>query len=178
MTESQGGNESLCLDGQALGHLQFEWREDRYEHCWNFDNDVALRSVESKSDQAWPLSPPLQQIHQQSFEDGRQIIFGVGMSGRGHWSASFTLVPELKCWIVELACKAPVVAERLLSTYACDQAWTQKSDSCFGLEGTNITLEAISPSTQAKLESQQLSLSPIATASVESASQWAFRLRA
>ena len=178
MTEIQGGNESLCLDGQALGHLQFDWKEDRYEHRWTFGEEPAIQSVESNSEQLWPVSPPLQQIHQQSFGDGRQIIFGVGMSGRGHWSASFTLVPELKCWIVELACKAPITAERLLSTYACKREWVQKSETSVVVEGTNIVMEAIAPSTKLLIEGEQLCYSPIANAPVDSASQWAFRLRA
>ena len=114
----QKGDELIQLDGGRLGVLSFEWQDDRYRHFWTFsDSDAEIQSIESGSNEPWPLSPPLQQIHSQSFGDGREVIFGVGMAGRGHWSASFTLVPELKCWIVELACRSGSTADRLRNSY-------------------------------------------------------------
>ena len=105
MTSTGRGGESLSLDGGMLGRLEFNWQGDRYQHRWLFEDEVLITSLESDGTIVWPESPPLQQIHHQSFGDGREVLFGVGMSGRGHWSASFTLVPELRCWIVELACR-------------------------------------------------------------------------
>ena len=178
VSKPQAPNESVKLAGGDLGDLSFEWKEDRYAHVWNIA-DTSVRSVESDSLQLWPVSPPLQQIHQQSFGDGREIIFGVGMSGRGHWSASFTLVPELKCWIVELACRAPIVAEQLLSTYASDAGWTDR-DGCYhaGIDGVaGFEIEAIEPGAIANSADGQLMIRPVELSKEPGTTQWAFRLR-
>ena len=179
MTAPQGGSETVHLDGAALGVLTFLWQEDRYQHHWRFPNsEFQIESLESDSSDLWPLSPPLQQIHQQSFDDGREVIFGVGMSGRGHWSASFTLVPDLKCWIVELACKSPIEPERLQSAYKVAGSFQSESESKVAVQDSPITLEAIAPSTNLKLlDSDELRLLPRTEPSADATSQWAFRLR-
>ena len=183
MTESE--NDSLQLDGGPLGLLSFSRSGERYLHRWSFpDSSVTLDSVESSLEEAWPSSPPLQQIHSQSFADGREVIFGVGMAGRGHWSASFTLVPDLKCWIVELACRSSVTAEKLSSRYqwmaegvepladqdVCSETITLDSSG-------KVTLEAIAPSSVASIASQQISFRPVQLGDGASTTQWAFRLR-
>jgi hypothetical protein len=131
----------------------------------------------------WPLSPPLQQIHRQSFGDGREVVFGVGMAGRGHWSASFTLVPDLKCWIVELACRATVEPTALHSTYHLSGNWWA-DDGVFrcetggtGQDGCKLCIEAIAPSSIAELDGSRLTIRPSQTAP-DATTQWAFRLRA
>jgi hypothetical protein len=184
MTASQRGGEPLQLDGGKLGKLAFEWSGDRYQHCWYFDGDSKpqLASLESDGAAVWPDSPPLQQIHQQSFGDGRDIIFGVGMAGRGHWSASFTLVPELKCWIVELACRAPLQPESLTSRYEIRGDWTTLKDNHFESATPERTLqiEAISPSSIASVDGSRLSIAPTEIKSSDTTAattQWAFRLR-
>jgi hypothetical protein len=187
MNKSQRGGEPLVLAGGSLGDLAFHWSGDRYGHRWQFASEHGLQimSVESSSETVWPLSPPLQQIHQQSFGDGRQVVFGVGMAGRGHWSASFTLVPDLKCWIVELACRAPIEHTELLSTYRLTGNWmpTESGASSNGHQGPPLRLDAIGPSSVAKFESSsqaphehQLSVSPNRLAEGTETAQWAFRL--
>lgn len=196
MTIPQRGSETIELDGGALGKLTFEWHDDRYHHRWSIPqapveesanpSTIELESVESGSDANWPSSPPLQQIHSQSFGDGREVIFGVGMAGRGHWSASFTLVPDLKCWIVELACKSPGKPERLQSAYRSDcfpdGAWTIEGET-YSLNGEpSIALEAIAPGTTAELVGgdgnlETLNFSPRALSEEMETIQWAFRLR-
>lgn len=184
MTASQRGGEPLQLDGGNLGRLAFEWSGDRYQHQWFFNEqpDPQVASIESDGTAVWPNSPPLQQIHRQSFGDGRDIIFGVGMAGRGHWSASFTLIPDLKCWIVELACRAPLQPDSLTSCYQVCGDWTALKDNHFESAGPDRTLqiEAISPSSIARLKEARLTISPTqiaATSSAAATTQWAFRLR-
>ncbi len=142
--------ESMHLDGGRYGKVEFHWTGDRYRHQWTFPgtgSDPLLQSVESGADAVWPLSPPLQQVHLQSFDDGREVIFGVGMSGRGHWSASFTMVPELHGWIVEFACRSPLVPERLGCVYQLHSNWTAASNSWQSAYGSDkLLLEAIQPS--------------------------------
>ena len=180
MAQSARGGESLVLDGGKLGVLKFNWHVDRYHHCWEFDaSEPSLTSVESSSADAWPTSPPLQQIHQQSFADGREVVFGVGMAGRGHWSASFTLIPDLKCWIVELACRSSQEPEQLASTYRLGGAWDVAQD--LAVHGRHmsqqLTLQPIAPGSLAELGSNELVIRPSSLANATATHQWAFRLR-
>ncbi len=181
MTRSpQRSAEPLTLDGGKLGELAFEWREDRYRHCWRLGDTELLTSSEGTSGCTWPASPPLQQIHLQSFGDGREVVFGVGMSGRGHWSASFTLVPDLRCWIVELACRSTAKPENLSSTYQLPSGWAAASGGSWELPVGEVVarLEPIQPTTLATRDDQLLRLQPASIAdATPSTTQWAFRLR-
>ena len=172
--------EPLTLNGGKFGELAFEWAEDRYCHVWRLGDVELLRSTEGNSGCTWPESPPLQQIHLQSFGDGREVVFGVGMSGRGHWSASFTLVPDLRCWIVELACRSTTKPENLASTYKLNGHWASASGSSWELAVGEVVarMEPIPPTTTATREADLLSLQPaLIVDTAPSTTQWAFRLR-
>ena len=82
MTVTQPTHESVELDGGALGRLSFEWVGDRYQHRWLLgdDSQSVIESVESDHAQHWPVSPPLQQVYRQTFDDGRDVMFGIGQS--------------------------------------------------------------------------------------------------
>lgn len=183
MSKSQRGGESLELSAGPLGTLAFHWEHDRYVHAWHFPGPAAepprLRSIESDSHVAWPASPPLQQIHQQAFGDGREVVFGVGMAGRGHWSASFTLVPDLKCWIVELACRAAVTPELLLSSYRLSGIWEPLAGGGFmsSIGPAALQVEPIAPTAVASLSGDVLQVAPACPLDSAATLQWAFRLR-
>ncbi|MEM7474359.1 MAG: hypothetical protein AAF483_05145 [Planctomycetota bacterium] len=180
MPATESDHESIEIDGGILGKLSFSRSGDRYKHRWDFPNSpIQIHSVESSSDELWPSSPPLQQIHQQSFADGREVIFGVGMAGRGHWSASFTLVPDLKCWIVELACRSSIVPDKLESTYRVnhsDSPELASTELCLDSE-SGIHAEAIAPSSKIAIKDKQLVFSPAQIQENSQTLQWAFRLR-
>ncbi len=186
MTKPQRGGEPLVLAGGELGDLAFDWVGDRYQHTWRFptagveqaDLQVGLQSIESDSDVTWPVSPPLQQIHRQSFADGREVVFGVGMAGRGHWSASFTLVPDLRCWIVELACRASIAPEALLSNYSLRGKWSgdeQGVAHCLQAERP-LRVEAAGAASIAELDADRLSIRPAQITTATATQQWAFKL--
>jgi hypothetical protein len=180
MVHSTRGGEPLALDGEKLGVLKFTWHADRYHHQWEFGADEpSIVSVESTSADAWPISPPLQQIHQQRFADGRQVVFGVGMAGRGHWSASFTLIPDLQCWIVELACRSPQEPDHLASTYQLSGQWHERQGQ--GIAGSHLErqleLQPIAPGSLADFESNELVIRPSSLVKPAATHQWAFRLR-
>lgn len=186
MTKPQRGGEPLVLAGGELGDLAFDWAGDRYQHTWRFaaasgdssDPQVGLQSIESSSDVVWPVSPPLQQIHRQSFADGREVVFGVGMAGRGHWSASFTLVPDLRCWIVELACRASIAPEALLSSYRLHGPWSSDEQGIVRClqAGRPLRVEAAGAGSIAALSDGLLNIGPGQITSVTSTQQWAFKL--
>ena len=186
MTASEQSGEPYELDGGSLGCLRFRWESDRYFHQFDFSalagNECVIQSVESDNEQAWPVSPPLQQIHQQSFADGRDVIFGIGMAGRGHWSASFTLVPELKSWIVELACRSSSRPEALSSTYDFQTAehLVERSEETGDIvlaAGKSVRFEAVSPSSKGLYTNNQLAIQPATLEDQSETVQWAFRVR-
>jgi hypothetical protein len=184
MTKTSGRpHEPMQLDAGRLGRVEFHWTGDRYCHQWRFpgaaETTTQLTSVESTADAIWPISPPLQQVHLQSFDDGREVIFGVGMSGRGHWSASFTMVPELKGWIVEFACRSPLMPERLGCVYQRGSDWKDTDQGWQCMCGTaRVSIEAIAPSTLVPNGKDQLVLAPGALPTVTpSTTQWAYRLK-
>lgn len=178
-SKTRQGGEPLQIDGGPLGQLHFAWENDRYHHQWlSAEGATILRSAESST--PWPSSPPMQQIHHQSFADGRDVIFGVGMAGRGHWSASFTLVPDLKCWIVELACRSPVVPEALASTYDMVSEWYAAEDSSARskLADTTFSLEPLAPACLTfNATDKNLLVAPSSVPDKATTTQWAFRLR-
>lgn len=181
MTRTQRNAEPLHLDGGGLGKLSFEWLGDRYQHAWLQGDEALLRSSDQAVPVTWPDSPPLQQIHQQSFADGREVIFGVGMAGRGHWSASFTLVPDLRCWIVELACRSSSRPESLASSYKLNNLWQPCDNSVFWQCQTAsvlFQLEPIQTNTRVQINEKNLAFMPLEISTqTPSTTQWAFRLR-
>ncbi len=178
MSSSEPSHQPLTLDGGPLGQLLFDWHQDRYRHAWQFGESVpALTSIESDSAEIWPVSPPLQQIHEQSFGDGRQVVFGVGMAGRGHWSASFTLIPDLRCWIVELACRCPVSPERLMSSYQATAQPTTDTHRVQLEQAPHVCLEAISPAAILEATDDQVRFQPAQITTGAATTQWAFRIR-
>ena len=182
MTKTSGRpHEPMTLDAGRFGRVDFQWCGDRYQHVWRFPGisnfSPILTSIESGSDAVWPVSPPLQQVHLQSFDDGREVIFGVGMSGRGHWSASFTMVPELKSWIVEFACRSPLIPEKLGCVYQRTGDWSEGPHG-WQCDSGLLTMEAIAPTTLATGDQGQFLLGPgTLPASVPSTTQWAYRIK-
>ncbi len=178
---SNRSHQPMHLDAGPLGKVEFLWTGDRYQHTWSFpgaSEDAKLISVESTAEAIWPVSPPLQQVHLQSFDDGREVMFGLGMSGRGHWSASFTMVPELKGWIVEFACRSPLLPERLGCVYQRGGDWKEVNHVWHCQTGQlHYSLEAIAPSVLHGLRNE-LHLAPATMPTTTPATtQWAYRLK-
>ena len=87
----------LIQRANSNGHGLFieSWNySDRYNHAIGLVIDgqkiKMIESCEGDSDQAWPPSPPLQQVYKQDI-DGDPAILGVGMAGKSHFSSSFLL---------------------------------------------------------------------------------------
>ncbi len=185
MTTTQTTHAPAELDGGTLGRLSLEWIGDRYQHRWQLSDEpiTLLESIESDHAVAWPLSPPLQQVYRQDFADGRSVMFGVGMSGRGHWSASFTLVPDLRSWIVELACCSPTTPQRLSSTYnvavKSNLQFNANDESLLAcsLSDFQIRLEPLSQLTAFRFIESKLIISPANIQCGSTTSQWGYRLR-
>jgi hypothetical protein len=80
-----------------------------------------MSSIEGTPDQIWPTSAPLQDISRHSLQHGDAILC-VGMAGKSHWSASFSVESNQQSSTVkaDLACLQKVLSPgaKLGSTYA------------------------------------------------------------
>jgi hypothetical protein len=93
-----------------------------------------LESVEGTAADAWPQSPPWQQIVQESVgPNGEDVLLGVGLSGNGHWSIAIdrkhvngsegsTSQSQLGLRF-DIACKISKGADFLGSTWQCCEGW-------------------------------------------------------
>ncbi|MBX3419997.1 MAG: hypothetical protein KF752_00430 [Pirellulaceae bacterium] len=188
MTAIHTGSDYAELDGKALGQLSFRWTGDRFQHGWRFahtgpDRDACeIESVESDHSVHWPVSPPIQQVYRQHFVDGREVMFAVGMSGRSHWSVSFTLVPDLHSWIVELACCSPTEPPLLASSYRLHGRWQLDSSpsgsgQVLECQTSGVKIESLSPLTTLQLDGDQLVIRPESIVHEATTIQWGFRIR-
>ena len=79
-------------DGGCQIAIQFQWREDRFVQEVGYvvasEFFPVMSSVDGDSASAWPPSPPLQNLHEQTV-NGRQVLMGLGAAGTTHWSATF-----------------------------------------------------------------------------------------
>ena len=113
--------------------LIFEKQLDRWSHCigWNDEGakdlstaSIWLRSVEGNPDHNWPPSPALQEVSFHEMTAGAAVL-AVGMAGKSHWSASFSVEPDQSI-LADLACllRSTSAAEnpQLCSSYQLDRA--------------------------------------------------------
>jgi hypothetical protein len=125
--------------GDRTGHSVW-WRES--------ETDMILLSLEGTSDQAWPCSPPLQEIVAENVAAGkRPALLGVGMAGKAHWSATIEGDAFTEAIAFDIACRTATVPALLGSAYLIGEAWTaSQSDQSLILEhqdGRSVVLESI-----------------------------------
>ena len=117
------GPHRLSTDDEQLA-VEFRWHGDRFVHRVLTAGGEQLSSVDGSEDEAWPPSPPLQQLSPESTGD-KTLIFGVGLAGQSHWSVSVEVVeqegrPALK---FDWACRCKQPPERLGTTYTTGPAF-------------------------------------------------------
>ncbi len=99
--------------------VEFEWVSDRFAHRITDKTGRVLTSVEGTAADAWPASPPIQQLSLEKI-DGQDVLLGVGAAGRGHWSISVvaTQVGGRDALKFELACRSHDRPVDCKTTYA------------------------------------------------------------
>jgi len=77
-----------------------------------------LSSLEGDGEDAWPPSPPLQQLSLEGARAGHQAALLIGMAGRSHWSLSVVkIADEPGSLEFDVACRANQSPLRLGSSY-------------------------------------------------------------
>jgi hypothetical protein len=129
----------LEADGVRVEHVRSNDRFGhriliRYGDRWQ----PVLESVEGTAADAWPQSPPWQQIVQESVgPNGEDVLLGVGLSGNGHWSIAIDKKhlnvsedSESQSQFglhFDIACKVSKGADFLGSTWRCCEDWAIES---------------------------------------------------
>ncbi len=89
--------ETLAIQTAKLS-LRFPRCGDRYRLQAVIGEELLLETIDGSDEDAWPASPPLQQLHQQQLPSGA-AVFGVGAAGTTHWSASFSIREPGLVWL-------------------------------------------------------------------------------
>lgn len=111
MLEADGVRVVFFHDGDRVAH-RIEVRDDA-GGGW----ETALASLEGCADEAWPASPPFQQLHVEGRPTG-PILFLVGMAGKSHWSAAVEAAADRRSIRFDVAVRVQAQPERLGSVYA------------------------------------------------------------
>lgn len=103
------------------------WSQDRFAtelHCQSgTECQRCWFSREGTPEDAWPASPPLQQLVQEE-GNGSPVMLGVGMAGTSHWSISYSLSPDRETLIMEAACRLTACPDMWIgSRFGLDPRW-------------------------------------------------------
>lgn len=109
---------SLALPDDRV-KVEFVWRNDRFAHAFVFPDGTRVDSIEGDAADAWPPSPPLQQLSLEQLNDA-DVILGVGAAGSGHWSVSVEVVrldQHIHAFKFDFACQCKSACGFLGSSY-------------------------------------------------------------
>jgi hypothetical protein len=109
------------IDQRPGLRLEFVRRGDRYHHAldvWCHDRwQRVLQSHEDDGQQAWPPSPPLQQLTIENRGEDCSVALAVGMAGASHWSLSAALHRAERRLEFDVACRCQTSPAWLGSSY-------------------------------------------------------------
>lgn len=113
-------SEVIRLSARGLG-VHFRREGDRYRHDVTVEApdgpQLWLSSLEGVADQAWPPSPPWQELRLEDRPGGKRVALLVGRAGRAHWSLSVEADEARETLLFDVACRSLVKAEQLGSAY-------------------------------------------------------------
>ena len=146
-------SETLTIELGKLG-LSFSKSKvksfDRWSHNWFFqnasdhDSQPILTSTEGTPEDDWPACPPMQDVSRHELESGGAIL-GVGMAGKSHWSASYSIeaVGESHFIKSDLACLQKQIAPRCGDSFQFGSTYELSSDwEVDSFEATKIVLHS------------------------------------
>ena len=108
MPETPAADYVLTASGENL-RVCCVWVGDRFAHrlegFWNQAWQPWLESVEGDTENPWPPSAPIQELHRQDWMES-DCLLGVGKAGHGHWSLSLEPLNDAVGFRFDMACRA------------------------------------------------------------------------
>lgn len=169
--------------------LVFEHQTDRWAHRLVLNDKetetTVLRSLEGNAEQHWPPSPPLQDASHHSLATGEAVL-AVGMAGKSHWSASYSI--DNRMILADLACliknHPPPSTNSIGSKYEIGQDVnvTCNEHGCSRLQvgSCQLDIQSVSESdwaTGSRIENQKLILYPLELSNLPGQpTRWGYRL--
>lgn len=173
-------NATVELTGGAL-RVRFMRIGDRYAHfidaCDAQGFHPVLESVEgTTTDDAWPPSPPLQDLHIEQRPGGVQVALLVGRAGRSHWSLSIALDASSHTILFDAACRTGERPLWLGSIYSCLSPGLHTLSDC----GRGLAMEMLEGIDAALLNEERGTIALPARVAEQSGNQtnrWRYRIQ-
>jgi hypothetical protein len=119
--DARGVLEARDQTGRIL-RVTFDWQSDRLAHSISVsDGDrfqAIVSSVEGDGHEAWPPSPPIQQLDREPGQGESSVLLGLGMAGHSHWAISVEARRAPLSLLFDVACRTRGSVGRLGSSYA------------------------------------------------------------
>ena len=120
-------SDATTLEGLGV-RVVFHRLADRFSHVVEATREtdavLLLESLEGTSEDDWPASPPLQELHFEDRPDGSRLALLVGRAGRSHWSLSIEAAADSSRLVFDAACRVREAPQQLGSQYRLPQAIT------------------------------------------------------
>ena len=167
-------NIQIPLANPATSHLrlQFDKSGDRWGHRWQLVDSTGqttdvLTSLEGNDQNVFPASSALQEINLHELPTG-QAVLGVGMAGKGHWSASYSVEtddeqPSIKSDLACLLKQLNTDGQWLGSTYSINEDVSIEHDGPqvrFSFNNQSFALTADGNFASIEVDKQQIQIVP------------------
>jgi hypothetical protein len=171
----------LSVEANRIGD-RFDWRI-----LWEPLSASALpllQSVPSPIDTAWPPFPPLQELAQESHSD-TEVLLGVGMAGKSHWSVSVDRrqPPHQPAMVFDFACRLSGSPAFLGACWMLGEGLHAIPPASLNLpwllRRNATTIATLTPDnhTSLRLEGNQVQLIPnLGTGGIQGTVRWGFRI--
>jgi len=182
-------NIQIPLDSSPASslRLQFDKLGDRWSHRWQLvDADGlvvdVLTSVEGGAEDIFPASSAMQEINLHELPTGPAVL-GVGMAGKGHWSASYSVEtqqdrPAIKCDLACLLKQLQTDGQWLGSTYLISdgvRVETEGQQTRFSINDLSFSLSADADYASIATAEQQIQIAPTKVSDSKTvATRWLF----
>ena len=182
-------NIQIPLVNPTTSHLrlQFDKSGDRWGHRWQLVDSTGqttdvLTSIEGDDQDTFPASSALQEINLHELPTG-QAVLGVGMAGKGHWSASYSVEtddgqPTIKCDLACLLKQLNADGQWLGSTYSINEDVSIAHDGPqirFSFNNQSFALTADANFASIEVDKRQLQIVPAKFSDSKTvATRWVF----
>ncbi len=177
----------VSLSAGALS-VRYSKLRDRLSHTIGISHRdhflPILESVEGTELEPWPVSPPMQQMVEESFVPGASpVLLGVGLSGNGHWSTAIETQSE-QLLKFDVACKNSQSSswfgsEYRVLTHATLGTWNESATLLMELDNLVARIEIAAPIGQilCSIEEKIIRISPCSEPASIRTHRWCYEVK-